>query len=495
MDATDLNLNLQSDKYKLWARLKDKQPFWCNWYGSCYDSIVGFLPDFNLCSSQLCTHGWTYGKPATIVMTTNDMQAIVAHEIGHTFGLGDEYGNSNSGVNMCGAFQCNVNPPPSTYCGRQGFFGDCSTQFRCIASVAVDWPGNGSGSSVLGPFPNLVFPYEVGMRGDLGNKLSFMGSGEDQENYWVTPDVYNHLFDTLPSDSSQMRLSHISRTQVQVVRASGSIGKDDSVELDAWYTGVDEIPLNSSGEYVIEALDGQGHVLASHAFALSFLVMSDPPFESDQAYFDIVLPMPSGTQSFQLRHSNNILTTVAVSVHPPQVTLISPNGGEKWVGGQMEPITWSGSDLDGDGLVYTVEYTPDGINWRVLATNLSETTFLVDTAEIPGGNTARVRVIASDGVHSAQDDSDGDFSLPNKSPEVFILGPDNLSDLTPGTPVFLVGSAYDAEDLDLSEDAYMWSSDVDGFLGIGREILVMLTPGLHRITLAVTDSRTEYFIK
>src|SRR5437764_459157 len=55
--------------------------------------------------------GYTYGRPANIgVITDQDAAATVAHEIGHTYGLGDTYDG--------GSFNCPVNPAPAEFQGQ-----------------------------------------------------------------------------------------------------------------------------------------------------------------------------------------------------------------------------------------------------------------------------------------------------------------------------------------------------------------------------------------
>ena len=55
--------------------------------------------------------------------------------------------------------------------------------------------------------------------------------------------------------------------------------------------------------------------------------------------------------------------------------------------------------------------------------------------------------------------------------------------------VFLSGMTLDAEDGPLPPESLSWSSDRDGYLGSGDELLVAtLSPGHHVITLTATDS-------
>jgi hypothetical protein len=51
-----------------------------------------------------------------------------------------------------------------------------------------------------------------------------------------------------------------------------------------------------------------------------------------------------------------------------------------------------------------------------------------------------------------------------------------------------IGSGFDIEDGELFDDALVWTSNVDGFIGTGSFPKKMLSIGEHIITLTVTDS-------
>ncbi len=93
------------------------------------------------------------------------------------------------------------------------------------------------------------------------------------------------------------------------------------------------------------------------------------------------------------------------------ISVLSPNGGENWNGGDEHTLTWS----KGAG-VMTVDVqlsTNGGTDWRTLARGLIGTSFSW-TATGPTTTQARVRVVDS---HAAQfaDASDTDFSLTDES--------------------------------------------------------------------------------
>jgi len=481
LDATDLDLNNVFDQLLLRLRLSLKQPKLCGHFDRppCYDQIIGFIHPVDL---QDGSRGWTYLEHTSIVMTDEDMQAILAHEIGHSYGLGDEYGQDETHENMCGVFQCNINPPPPNYCGSNGFWLSCIGNFKCTESIAVPWTGDGTGSTVVS---TLDHPFDVAERGPLGNMLSFMGSGERMSNYWITPDIYHQLFiKQLPAEQNSSVNSEIGR----VIQANGVIGTDNTIELLPWIAITTTLPTLISGTYTIEALDGFDVVLASQGFEVSFISLSDPPAELDDAPFWVNLSFPIGTKVFQINKGDAILARYEVSDNSPLVNVISPNGGEIWGPFGTENITWTGSDVDGDVIYYTVLYSPNGTDWTTISTNITDTQTSVVLNEIPGGDGARVQVIATDGINTSIDESDAIFTVGKKGPSAYIFSPSASPNIPFSQSFYLHGYAYDLEDGVLGETAFQWYSDKDGYLGMGRLVLVNLSFGNHLITLTVSDS-------
>ena len=125
----------------------------------------------------------------------------------------------------------------------------------------------------------------------------------------------------------------------------------------------------------------------------------------------------------------------------------------------------------------------------MLANELTETSFTVDTDSLAGGSDVRFRVVATDGVNTTLDETDQAISVPNHAPEISLLNPVNGKTYLPGALVVLQGSGTDMEDGTLPNLALSWSSDVQGGLGIGTSVAInSLMPGTHNITLTATDS-------
>jgi hypothetical protein len=79
------------------------------------------------------------------------------------------------------------------------------------------------------------------------------------------------------------------------------------------------------------------------------------------------------------------------------------------------------------------------------------------------------------------------FVFPNEVPEVIIVFPYNLAYMSYNNVVFR-GEGTDREDGTLPEDSLVWTSNVDGVLGTGRELVLdTITPGSHTITFEGND--------
>ncbi|MFX1254100.1 MAG: S8 family serine peptidase, partial [Promethearchaeota archaeon] len=97
----------------------------------------------------------------------------------------------------------------------------------------------------------------------------------------------------------------------------------------------------------------------------------------------------------------------------PTVTVTYPNGGETLSGSPT--IIWTATDPDDDPMTFTVYYW-DGSSWVELANGLTDTSYEWDTTTVPDGSTYKIRVVASDGALTGEDESDAVFTIDNPDP-------------------------------------------------------------------------------
>jgi hypothetical protein len=363
------------------------------------------------------------------------------------------------------------------------------------------------GCNAAGPDPNWLYPnddiQEVGFDTRLpwvdgtGTRLTvipsnypdFMSycSGAQLPRLWISPYRWKNLFD-LFSEASSLSAASINeiRQQIQTVYyVSGQVNKDGTGSLDPVLVQPG-IPTRviKRGDYAIEVQDAFGRSLLTTPFFVSFIDVEGNEVET--VHFNFQIPEQTGAARILLKRERQILDVLTVSDNPPTVTVLSPNGGESWSG--LQTIRWEAEDLDQDPLSFTILYTPDdGRSWFPVASGVQGDSFEVDTSILPGGDGARIRVIATDGFNTAQDDSDGTFTVAGKPPEPTIMLPEAGAQFASGELISFHGEATDAEDESIPDASFIWSYDSIAF-ATGREVTAILPDGVHEVTLTVVDS-------
>lgn len=207
------------------------------------------------------------------------------------------------------------------------------------------------------------------------------------------------------------------------------------------------------------------------------------PFEAEASQIDFMVPGPNGEEP---------VDSCLVSAHSPTVQILQPNGGESLGATGTFTARWIASDPDNDPLFYLVQYSRDGgTTWESLTLDLTEPEFTLELADLAGSDNALLRVIASDGVNNGEDQSDAGFGVARKAPEVAILAPLDRLLLPTASGVLLRGTGTDPEDGPLDNLSFSWRSQRDGELGVGAELPVNLSTGVHIITLSGLDSDAQ----
>jgi len=241
--------------------------------------------------------------------------------------------------------------------------------------------------------------------------------------------------------------------------------------------------------FAIELRGSGGRTLARHLF--------DPVEDTEAqageelfASFDEVLPWVDGTQRIVILKDGRDLASRVVSANAPQVRLTAPNSGAVIGRNGLLKVQWEGSDADGDALTYMLLYSTDnGKTWEPVDTGLTGLELDVPLADLRGGDLAKFRIVATDGVNTSEDDQDVPMKIAQKAPEARILSPASGAKVAGGQVLLLEGEGSDLEDGHLDDAAFEWSADGNRILGRGPSISVDdLLPGRHRLTLTVRDS-------
>jgi hypothetical protein len=215
-------------------------------------------------------------------------------------------------------------------------------------------------------------------------------------------------------------------------------------------------------------------------------VEGSPDFPVTRIPVHIIASLPAGTEWVEVRDTGTVLATFTKSANAPIITVTSPSNGDAFTATERTVIRWESSDPDGDRLSHTIYYSPDGGDeWRVVGTRVGGTEYGWDLSTAPGtdGN-GIVRVIASDGFNTAEDQSDGRFTIEGKPPIAIIVEPHDGRTVLECSRVMLRGFAYDPEGTTLQ---YAWYVD-DSPAGTGERVEIdPLAPGVHEVRMQVSD--------
>ncbi|GAA4286471.1 hypothetical protein [Georgenia daeguensis] len=246
-----------------------------------------------------------------------------------------------------------------------------------------------------------------------------------------------------------------------------------------------------SGTHAIVLVSSTGAVV--HATRFTPESSSEEPAEgatagAPEASFLVVVPADlSSVAEVRLEARGTVLATRRLSPSAPVVGAPAASDGDA---GSLE-VTWTSSDPDGDPLTHWVLVSADrGASWDAVAADITDTAVPVPRWTLPGGTDLLVRVVVSDGLRSAFATSPLS-ALPNNPPTVVISSPADGQRATGDQTVVLSATVADPEDGSSDGSPVEWSSDVDGSLGTGAQLLQRadhLSEGTHTITATARDS-------
>lgn len=329
--------------------------------------------------------------------------------------------------------------------------------------------------------------------------MSYCPPLEDGQGRWTDAFTYPGLVDPIRAAADGIagepaRILAPGPTQVvrgRVDLVTGAASFDPAVG----YLSATPLPQPPPGDYTLDLLDAAGQVLDSIAFAPTVMEADEPPGGSGvpprQALFVVPVTDPGpALQRLVVRRGGVEIGSLAASATAPVVAVVAPAEGDALTGDEVT-LAWTAEDADGDALRSTVQYSADdGATWSTLAVDLSATSLNVARSSLAGSTTARVRVLASDGLRTAAATS-GRFSVGDNAPELDIESPVSGEVFSGAQQVPLEARAWDPEDGTLTGAAIRWSSDLDGPLGSGEELTVLasdLVEGRHVLSATAVDA-------
>jgi beta-lactamase superfamily II metal-dependent hydrolase len=133
--------------------------------------------------------------------------------------------------------------------------------------------------------------------------------------------------------------------------------------------------------------------------------------------------------------ADETIGAVFADIAAPSVLLTNQNGGDLWVSGDTQPITWNATDNAGVTAIDLAYSTDGGVTYpEVIAAGLANTGTYAWTIPNVDTQTARIRVTAHDAAgHTAVDESDADFTIQSSASAVadILLGPGEVLGVYP----------------------------------------------------------------
>ncbi|MEK6858935.1 MAG: VCBS repeat-containing protein [Nanoarchaeota archaeon] len=319
----------------------------------------------------------------------NVLDHVAAHELGHTYGFCDEYDSDEwSSQNSFLGF--------TDLCPN----GDANNDEILDAGCAPD----GCPASTLSPL--TVDPLYTD---PLSN---FMGNLLVTKRNWISDESYEHLLQEFK------HATPISTTSRIVV--SGIInGSSDTGRFENFYTVGAGLAINQTeyqtGNYTIEAYNSTNGLVYNFSFDVSFtyFLLGSNSTQINETAFAFTIPFNQSFSKFILKKDGVTKDTRNVSAHVPALTLTSYPGSQIFSNQELT-INWTASDSDGDTLSYAILVSPDnGTTYSTVALDLNQTSYSINSSDLPDGTTYKIKVLASDGANTNSSAMTNTFGVDN----------------------------------------------------------------------------------
>ena len=318
-----------------------------------------------------------YRNVPAIIISAENFRQNTAHEIGHTYGLCDEYDAGEWSTQ---------NTNYAKWYGEGCPNGDEDDNSQ-LDSDCLDLP---EGCPTI--TDRKVVPYLSG-EGDV-NLRNFMGGSTYQNNRSISKTSYLHLIQEFTNPAPQIKVS-------KAVMVSGIIYGNDTVEIDPIYWLENNNLYNGTygGNFSIIVKENQSDYHKRNFTADFFLyTIGGNSTLLNESGFVFVLPATDDITSIVLEKGGTQLKEINVSPHKPQITVNTIN--------ETEPIespfnlTWNASDADNDTLYYALLVSDDnGLNYTTLEIDYLNTSYEINPNNFDYSEEYLFKVMVTDGVN------------------------------------------------------------------------------------------------
>jgi hypothetical protein len=383
------------------------------------------------------------------------------HEIGHTL--------KRSHVNCNGSEA----GPDSNYPHAGGLISNTTTGKSALFGFDSAWE-----PSVYGPVWSDIMSY-----------CAFQ---------WISDYTYHNIMNFIQGEFDGAALNAVqSAGPQQRYLVVGSIeGTQALISPVFLYPDVAQPEPSVPGDYAIVLLNKVNQQLSRHEFTPQ-IDTSGRSLENDVSpggfrylLIDEWVDYVPGTATIVIEGPTGELARIDPGATTPNVQITSPNGGQILSAANIN-VQWTSSDADDDQLWFSLEFSHNnGLSWTTVETDVSgnSATISRDSLKSTGGANGLFRVWATDGVHTAFDESDQAFSVTSKAPTLTIISPVDQQVVAVKQTLNLQAQAYSDLAGAMGGDQVRWVSTIDGLIGVGEQVSVTgLSVGEHTVVVAAND--------
>ncbi len=339
---------------------------------------VGILPTNWFIQKGYNSHGFGNAMMnGVLVEYLQDSEYIPAHELGHSFGLCDEYDNDTWNKQ---------NMPLLLYPCPNGDKDDNNQlDQECIP--------NGCPASTLGK----LVPWNQSIQ--FVQMTNFMGNSKIN-NTWISIESYNQLLKKFKKDTGV--------TAISTMMISGFVNKSsNSIELyPAYELGIrtlTQINDTPRGNYSIDVRDDNNNPLFYMNFTPSFYLSfwNGSTIETNETYFIFIINNSENISRIQVAFNGTIKDTLNKTPNSPVVFVNTIS--------QSQPITttfnltWASYDADNDTLYNSILVSDDnGSTWTTLEVDYENTTYEINPEDFSYSDEYVFKVITTDSFNSGE---------------------------------------------------------------------------------------------
>ncbi len=333
---------------------------------------------------------------------------------------------------------------------------------------------------------NAFIGFESVPAANIGNLWDVMDCSRSPEQSIFNKANYDALFDKLKvSTASVGGLQDAGPKLLMAGRITNS-GQAENVHIQL-STHLEATVANPFGPYLLRFGAGSA-ALSEFPFAVDGTIHPPQGVSSwplPFSPFRVVAPVPGGTEWVELRNQDVLLKKFVKSAKAPTVQLLFPQGGESFGANDEVTIRWTSGDADGDPLVHTLYYSPDGISrWMPIASGVAGNEFRWKLADFPGttSNSGLIRIVASDGFNTGEHILSAGITVAGKPPQAAIFHPEADQVFLECQPIRVRGMAREPQGQLLFILWYVDDVLVDWSFNL-NPVLGPLAPGVHKISL------------